>query len=107
MADQQARTVLFVDDERDMRKLVSFILARQGYRVLTAADGEEGLATIKKEHPDVVLLDLMMPKMNGHDVLRHLKADPAIEQHPRSRPDRFGSEQRCRNVSRIGSDVPS
>ena len=82
MPDQQAHTVLFVDDEHDMRKLVSFILARQGYRVLTAADGEEGLATIKKEHPHVVLLDLMMPKMNGHEVLRRLKADPAIDHIP-------------------------
>lgn len=81
-SEQGVHTVVFVDDERDMRKLVGFMLQRNGYRVLTAADGEEGLLMIRTEHPDVVLLDVMMPKMNGQEVLKCLKSDDATKDIP-------------------------
>jgi len=75
-------TILFIDDEQDIRKLIRFILERQGYRVLTAENGAVGLAMSTTEHPDVILLDLMMPTMNGHEVLRRLKANPVTQDIP-------------------------
>ena len=81
-SDQSLPTVIFVDDERDMRKLVSFMLQRRGYRVLTAGDGQEGLELVKNEHPDVILLDVMMPKMNGQEVLKYLKSDDTTKDIP-------------------------
>lgn len=73
---ETARTVLLIDDEEHARKLVKLLLEREGYRVLTAPNGEEGLLLAKVERPHVALLDLVMPKLNGHEVLRRLRSDP-------------------------------
>jgi CheY-like chemotaxis protein len=69
-----------VDDVRDTRELYQYFLGFQGVRALTAADGEEALRMIADTPPDVIVLDLAMPRVTGWDVLRALKADP------RSRP---------------------
>ena len=74
--DKSKRTILVVEDEYAVRRLTRLLLERRGYQVLTAADGTEGLILAKVEQPDVILLDLMMPKMEGHDVLQRLKSDP-------------------------------
>ena len=76
------QTVLLIDDETNSRKLAKLLLEREGYRVLTAANGEEGLLLAKVERPDVILLDIMMPKMNGHEALRRLKDDPDTTRTP-------------------------
>lgn len=68
--------LLVVDDNESNRDIVSRFLRRAGYRVSCAADGAEALASIEKEKPDLVLLDVMMPIMNGIDVCRTLKDDP-------------------------------
>lgn len=70
------RTVLLVDDEEGARMLVAMLLEREGYRVLTSAAGTEALMLAKLERPQVILLGIMLPQMNGHEVLRRLKADP-------------------------------
>ena len=72
-----AMTVLVVDDEQDILDLVRFRLEHDGYRVITASDGQTGLALAKKERPDLCILDVMMPKLTGLEVLAHLRADPA------------------------------
>jgi DNA-binding response OmpR family regulator len=72
-----AKTVLVVDDEQDILDLVRFRLEHDGYRVITASDGEAGLALAQKERPDLCILDVMMPKLSGLEVLAHLRADPA------------------------------
>jgi CheY-like chemotaxis protein len=69
------KSVLIIDDEPNARKVIKLLLEREGYRVLTAANGEEGLILSKVERPGVILLDLMMPKMNGHETLKRLKED--------------------------------
>lgn len=74
--DDAMRTVLLIDDEEDARRLVKLLLEHEGYRVLTSPSGSEGMILAKVEHPDVILLDIIMPKMNGHDVLHRLKDDP-------------------------------
>lgn len=70
--------VLLVDDEPNIRETVSFILEMEGFRVVTAEDGEEGLEKIRALKPPVVLLDAMMPRRDGFDVCRTVKADPSL-----------------------------
>lgn len=70
--------ILLVDDEPSIRETLSFILEMEGFRVETACDGEEGLAKIRVFKPPVVLLDAMMPRRDGFDVCRTVKADPRL-----------------------------
>ena len=67
--------ILVVDDDPDILDAVTMILESQGYQVSTARDGIEGLATLKAENPDLMILDLMMPKMDGFAVCKELQ-DP-------------------------------
>ena len=72
-----AKTVLVVDDEQDILDLVRFRLEHDGYRVLTATDGQTGLTLAQAERPDLCILDVMMPKLSGLEVLANLRADPS------------------------------
>ena len=74
--------ILVVDDDPDILDAVSMILESQGYQVCTARDGIEGLATLKAEHPDMMILDLMMPKMDGFAVCKELQ-DPRWAKYAR------------------------
>ena len=67
--------VVVADDDRMFRKAAETTLRRQGYTVATASDGEEALQLIRSERPDIIVLDLIMPKLQGFDVLRILKQD--------------------------------
>ncbi len=73
--ESETATVLVADDEPHLLRLVKFRLEREGYRVLTAADGDAALQVARTEHPDLCVLDVMMPKRSGFDVLRELRAD--------------------------------
>jgi DNA-binding response OmpR family regulator len=77
-----ARKILAVDDEANVVRLLRIRLGALGYEVVTAPDGEAALRRIAEEKPDLVLLDVMMPKMDGFEVLRRLKADPETEKIP-------------------------
>lgn len=72
------RKVVVVDDEPDICSLLRIALKGAGYDVLTANDGEAGRALIEKTKPDLVLLDVKMPKMNGYEVMVALKKDPKL-----------------------------
>jgi two-component system, OmpR family, alkaline phosphatase synthesis response regulator PhoP len=67
--------VLVAEDEPHLLRLVKFRLEREGYQVLTATDGEAALRVARDEHPDLCVLDVMMPKRSGFDVLCELRAD--------------------------------
>lgn len=69
-------TILVVEDEPDIREVMEYNLAREGFRVLSTGDGELGLVKAREKAPDLVLLDLMLPGVNGVDVCRRLKEDP-------------------------------
>jgi CheY-like chemotaxis protein len=77
-----AKYVLIVDDDPDLVETVSMILASKGYEVGKAYDGVEGEAAIKKRRPDVVVLDVMMPRKNGYQLCKELKADQATRSIP-------------------------
>ena len=70
--------ILIVEDNFDNSQLVQLLLEREKFEVLSAINGKEGLAVARKEHPDLIVLDLDMPVMSGWDMLQQLKADPAI-----------------------------
>ena len=69
------KKILIVDDEEVMLGAISNALLNQRFATLTARDGEEGLATALKEHPDLILLDILMPKMDGMIMLQKLRLD--------------------------------
>ncbi len=73
-----SKKVLIADDEPNIVISLEFLLRREGFDVLVAVDGEEALAKARAERPDLVLLDVMMPKMNGFDVCQALRADPEL-----------------------------
>ena len=70
------KTVLLVDDDPDIRSALQTVLERKGYRVLTASDGNMGLAVAERESPHLVIVDMMMPKKSGFLVLEKLKSRP-------------------------------
>lgn len=74
--------VLVCDDERHIVRLIQVNLERQGYTVVTAYDGKEGLEKIRSEKPDLVVLDVMMPYMDGFEVLKNLRKEPETESIP-------------------------
>ena len=76
------KTIVLIDDSRLLRTLLEKDLMRAGYQVITATDGEHGLQTVQQHLPDVILLDMLLPKMTGLDVLRVLKADPGTRAIP-------------------------
>ncbi|RME46159.1 MAG: DNA-binding response regulator, partial [Chloroflexi bacterium] len=67
-------TILVVDDEQNIIDLAEMYLVKEGYHVLRAGDGEEALVTIQRERPDLVVLDIMLPKMDGWEVCRQLRS---------------------------------
>ena len=75
-------TVLVVDDDPVIQGLLRVNFEMEGYDVITADDGVDGLARARHEHPDVVILDVMMPRMDGLEVARALKGDPATAPIP-------------------------
>ncbi|NLX09363.1 MAG: response regulator transcription factor [Chloroflexi bacterium] len=83
MADQgHAIRVVCIEDEPEMIDLVKLILMRRGYDVIGAMGGHEGLEIIEQVQPDLVLLDLMMPDMDGWEVYQHMKADERMKDIP-------------------------
>lgn len=69
------RRILLVEDDRFLRRAAEASLRQRGFEVTVAADGEEGLAKVRAEIPDLILLDLLMPKVSGLEMLRRLRAD--------------------------------
>lgn len=74
--------ILVVDDEADVRRFLSAVLAKRGHETLTAADGREAFEAAQREHPDLIVLDLMMPNQTGTDFYRRLTRDESLCQIP-------------------------
>jgi DNA-binding response OmpR family regulator len=78
----EKKKILLVEDEKDLVETVTLRLEAAGYEVIPAYDGREGLAKAKKEKPDLIILDLMLPKMDGYKVCGLLKADTRYNKIP-------------------------
>ncbi len=77
-----AKKILVVDDEQDIRKVLTMRLKINGLTVITAGDGQEGLEKARSEQPDLILLDLMLPKIDGYEACRLLKFDDRYKHIP-------------------------
>jgi len=80
--DKPPKRILLAEDDRFLRKAAEVTLRRHGFTVLTASDGEAAVQMARAETPDLVLLDLIMPRLQGFEVLRTLKQDPATQAIP-------------------------
>jgi DNA-binding response OmpR family regulator len=78
MPDSSSSTILLVDDEESVQKLLAYPLEREGYRVVQARDGAEALARFAVEHVDLVVLDIMLPKLDGLEVCKRLRATSSV-----------------------------
>lgn len=76
------KKIVYIEDEQEMIDLVSLILSRKGYDIIGANGGREGLDTVRQELPDLILLDLMMPDLDGWDVYQQLKAEENTKDIP-------------------------
>lgn len=75
-------TILIVDDEADLLDLIEYNLEKEGYNVLKAENGQDGIKLARKHNPDLIILDIMMPKMTGIEVCKVLKEDPVLKIRP-------------------------
>lgn len=82
MSVNKGKKILLVDDDLTIAEMYSERLEVEGYELVISHDGESGLAAAKAEKPDLILLDIMMPKMNGLDVAKALKDEPAVKNVP-------------------------
>lgn len=76
------KKILFIEDEAALQKTVGEILQQEGYEMTSALDGETGLRLAKSLKPDLILLDVILPKVHGFEVLKKLKEDPEIKEIP-------------------------
>jgi len=77
-----AQTILIIDDDIDTLKLVGIMLERKGFRILASTTGDKGLQMANKEYPDLILLDVMIPDINGYEIARSIRSNPATENTP-------------------------
>ncbi len=76
------KRILIIEDDRDIVELVRYNLVNEGFQVSAAADGSSGLMTVKKSPPDLLLLDLMLPKLSGLEICKEIRRDPALNRLP-------------------------
>ena len=82
MAPDTAATILVIEDYSDTRELLSSFLRRKGYEVIQAENGKEGLLTASERHPDLILMDLALPEMDGVEATRRIHEVPKLSQIP-------------------------
>ncbi len=105
MSAMEKKRILLVDDEKDVRELISFRLQSYGYEVICAADGQEALDTARKEKPDVIVLDLMLPRIDGYKVCGLLKQDARYNKIPIIMFSARGQESDMALGEEIGADA--
>jgi two-component system cell cycle response regulator DivK len=96
-----AKRILVVEDDADNRRIVVKVLTVEGYEVLEATDGRSALATARKEHPDLIIMDLAMPGLDGWQAATQLKSDPKVADIPIIALTAFamrGDEERAREA---------
>jgi two-component system cell cycle response regulator DivK len=93
------KRILVVEDQEDLRGVLRDLLDGSGYSVVEAVDGNAGFASAKSEHPDLILMDIQMPIVDGYEATRRIKADPGLKEIPIVAVSSFamkGDEERAR-----------
>jgi CheY-like chemotaxis protein len=99
------KKILVIDDEPDIVFLIKLILEKEGYKVIEANSGREGLEVAKKEKPDLILLDIMMPDMLGWEVSKKIKADKELRKIPVAMLTvKSAAEDKLRSLEEAGAD---
>jgi len=98
------KKILVIDDEEDIRELLNYNLTKEGYKVLLASDGNEGLRIIREQKPDLIVLDLMLPGLDGLDVCRIVKNDRDLKNIPIVMLTAKGEEEDIINGLDLGAD---
>jgi two-component system, cell cycle response regulator DivK len=96
-----SKRILVVEDQEDLRSMVRDLLTGSDYSVIEAADGAAGIAMAKSEHPDLILMDIQMPVIDGYEATRQIKADPANDGIPVIAVSSFamkGDEEKARSA---------
>jgi two-component system, OmpR family, alkaline phosphatase synthesis response regulator PhoP len=100
-----AKRILLAEDDRFLRRAAEARLRQQGFEVLTATDGEEALRVARAEHPDLVLLDVVMPQLQGFDVLKALKRDTITSRIPVIVLSNLGQEHDVEQAIALGAEA--
>ncbi|HNX81741.1 MAG TPA: response regulator [Candidatus Omnitrophota bacterium] len=100
-----SKKILVVDDEPDLVDFVRLRLTASGFEVVTAADGEEALDVVQREHPDLIILDILLPKLDGHKVCETLKKDPRFAAIPIIMLTAKDREEDILLAKKIGADA--
>lgn len=98
-----AGKILYVEDEAFLGKTMATMLEKAGYSVTVAPDGEEGLNAVKREKTDLVLLDLLLPKIDGFEVLRRIKEDPLTKDIPVIVLSNLGAKEDEERTKKLGA----
>ena len=96
-----SKRILVVEDQEDLRGMLRDLLTGSDYSVIEATDGAAGIAMAKSEHPDLILMDIQMPVIDGYEATRQIRADPAIDGIPIIAVSSFamkGDEQKARSA---------
>jgi len=97
------RTVAIIEDEEILLKVLKEKFQNENFEVVTAIDGEEALPLIKQSRPDVVLLDLILPKKNGFEVLQEMRNDPNLKNVPVVVLSNLGQEEDIKRALQLGA----
>jgi DNA-binding response OmpR family regulator len=100
----QSRKVLVAEDEPDIRRLITYSLQFAGYTVIQAVNGEEAIEQAEKEQPDLILLDVRMPKMNGYEACEVLKAQDSTKDIPIAFLSARGQETEIKHGLELGAE---
>jgi DNA-binding response OmpR family regulator len=96
--------ILIAEDEPDIRDLIAFTLRFAGYEVVSCSNGEEAVELAKKESPDMILLDVRMPRMTGYDACKEIKSDPTMKDVPVVFLSAKGQESEIRDGMEAGAE---
>ncbi|MES9825535.1 MAG: response regulator [Candidatus Thiodiazotropha endolucinida] len=99
------KTILIVDDEPNIVLSVEYLMKREGYQVMTASDGQVAIEMIADTRPDLLILDVMMPRKNGFEVCREIRADPALSGLPILMLSAKGREAEIKKGISLGADA--
>lgn len=97
------KKILLIDDDAALRQLYALELSTRGYQAVEASDGQEGLVKAQSEEPDLILLDIMMPKLDGIATLTQIKQDAAISKIPIIMLTNFGQEDLVKQAFSLGA----
>jgi len=98
-----SKKILIIEDDKFVRELIAQKLTEEGYEALMTVDGEEGMVQIKEKKPDLVLLDLILPGIDGFEVLSRMKADPNLAQIPVVILSNLGQKEEIERGLKLGA----